>query len=275
MKFPAKKEKWGTWRFELKYRISQWQYYQIKNAITPYMKPDEFTLAQLGGAYLVRSLYYDTHNYQAYHEKIGGDFGRIKIRTRSYTDIADENTKIRVELKTKRGSAMEKFSSFVPYSSYAAFMETGHWPAYDSPVLTEFERLYYLRTLKPKLLVQYRRLGLKSRFGENLRITFDMDVRSADSSSLFPATPFFRVHDPNLIILEIKCQSEQPQWLSKLVKQYGLKIVANSKYTRGIEISRPDAVTPMWSQGFANAPARLQQPGKIGSPVGHRRQFSN
>ncbi|MDW7651816.1 MAG: VTC domain-containing protein [Bacillota bacterium] len=93
-------------------------------------------------------------------------------------------------------------------------------------------------------------MGLKSRQMEDLRITFDQDVRSSSASLLFPRQPFFRTHNKNEIILEIKCRNEQPARLTKIVRRHGLKVVANSKFTQGIEMSRPDVVTPMWSQGY-------------------------
>lgn len=249
----TKREVWSTWRFEHKYRIPALQYYQIRNAMTPHMEPDEFTVDQ--GEYLVRSLYFDTDRYQAYHEKINGDFGRIKIRVRSYAATHREDAPLRVELKTRRGAAMEKFSSFVPLSSYQAFMETGHWPEHeDSSVLTEFARLYHLRTLRPKLLIQYQREGLVSRRREDLRITFDHHVESCSATEIFPAHTYFRPHHPETVILEIKCKNDQPVWLSRLVRQHGLKLVASSKYAMGVEISRPDVVTPMWSQGYTDPP---------------------
>jgi hypothetical protein len=249
----------------------------MRNALVPYMVSDEFSTATPSGTYLVRSLYYDTYDYQAYHEKMGGDYGRIKIRIRSYSKTMADDTPIRVELKTRRGTAMEKFSSFVPASYYTAFMDTHHWPGQDSPVLTEFERLYHLRILRPKLLVEYQREGLKTRGHEDLRITFDRHVHSAASDSLFPKSCFFRPHNPAEIIMEIKCRNQQPDWLLRLIRRHGLKWVANSKYVRGIEVSRPDAVTPMWSQGYADPePFSLQQrqwPGQhlpTGNPPFHR-----
>jgi hypothetical protein len=110
----ARREVWSTWRFELKYKVPIQKYYEIRNAMVPHMEPDEFTRDK--DEYLVRSLYFDTHNYQAYHEKINGDFGRIKIRVRSYSDQKRIDAPLRVELKTRRGAAMEKFSSFCPLS---------------------------------------------------------------------------------------------------------------------------------------------------------------
>jgi hypothetical protein len=250
----------SNWRFELKYRLSPQQYHQVHSALVPYMEPDPYTRGAPSGLYLVRSLYYDTYDYKAYHEKMGGDYGRTKLRIRAYTNDPGENQPVRVELKTRRGSAMEKFSIFVPGADGRTFLETRHWPRHDSPVLTEFERLLHLWALRPKLLVEYQREGLQSRQREDLRITFDHHVHSTASSSLFPQHPFFRKHHPHTIILEIKCRNEQPQWLTKLIKTHRLKFVANSKYTQGIEISRPDAVTPTWSSGYVDTPVEIFRP---------------
>lgn len=255
MKILAKKPVWSNWRFELKYRISVQQYHQVRSALVPYMEPDPYTYGAPGSSYLVRSLYYDTYDYKAYHEKMGGDYGRTKLRIRTYTKAAGENQPVRVELKTRRGSAMEKFSTFVPAADCRTFLQTRHWPPHDSPVLTEFERLLHLRALRPNLLVEYQREGLQSRQREDLRITFDHHVHSAASALLYPGNPFFRQHHPHTIILEIKCRNQQPHWLTKLIKVHRLKFVANSKYTQGIEIARPDVVTPTWSSGFTDMPS--------------------
>src|SRR5690554_2933168 len=88
-------------RFELKYRISLKEYYQLKYAILPYMKQDKYTKAGKNNKYLVRSLYFDTNNFKAYREKHNGDYGRIKFRIRTYTDKPNSKTRFSVELKTR------------------------------------------------------------------------------------------------------------------------------------------------------------------------------
>jgi len=236
----------SSWRFELKYRMSPMQYHMVKSALVPYMEPDEHTRRSDSGKYLVRSLYFDTSTYQAYHEKIAGDFGRVKMRLRSYGDTA-EGAPVRVELKTRRGPVMEKHRCFVTASDCARFLEDWHWPAPDDPVLVEFERMLHLGARRPKVLVEYKREGLEARSRGDLRITFDHDVQSASASRMFPEHPFFRDHHRHQVIMEVKFRIPPPAWLTALVKQYGLKFVANSKYARAIEVSQPDVVAPAWS----------------------------
>lgn len=236
-------------RFESKYRISSHQYYQIKSALVPYMQLDKFTNATPRNKYRVRSLYFDTLDYQAYFEKISGDCDRVKFRIRTYAETLEDNPTIRVELKVRKGILMEKYSYFVTTPQYQEFMNEWHWPVENSPVLGEFERSLQLKHLRPKILVEYLREGYRSRSRENVRITFDHQVRSAFSTSLFPEKVFFRSHHPHVIVLEIKQYEKQPGWLRNIIQQHSLKTVANSKYAQGIEVARPDLVTPSWSIG--------------------------
>ncbi len=234
-------------RLESKYRITRLQYYKIKNALVPYMQIDEFTNAVPSKKYLVRSLYFDTHDYQAYYEKVSGNCDRVKFRIRTYVDSMEGNPTIRVELKVRKGVLMEKYGYFVPVSDYCEFMKRWHWPLENNPVLDEFERNLHLKNLRPKILVEYFREGFQPRDKRNLRITFDHQVHSACSTTLFPEDIFFRPHHPQMIVLEIKHHDKHPDWLKAIIKQYSLKIVANSKYSQGIEVARPDLVTPAWS----------------------------
>ena len=273
MAFSIKKAPQSSWRFELKYRLTYQQYYRVRSALAPYMEPDDYSR---GDPYLVRSLYFDTFNYQAYHEKIQGDFGRIKIRLRTYDSSPAKKPPVRVELKTRRGEAMEKFNTFVTTGECLEFLDTWHWPiSQGDPVLLEFERLVHLRHLRPKILVQYRREGLQCRGRENLRVTFDHNVQSAGAASLFPAEEvFFRSQTPGTVIFEIKCRIEKPLWLTNIIKKHSLKYVANSKYTQGIEIARADVISPGWNPGYRDpsvpAPRHIREGYKRKLPFGNR-----
>jgi SPX domain protein involved in polyphosphate accumulation len=236
-------------RFESKYKISRYQYYQVKNALTSFMRLDPFSNIAPKNKYLVRSLYFDTADYQAYYEKINGDCNRVKFRVRVYSETSENASPIRIELKVRRGVMMEKYSCFVNVSQYQDFVNNRHWPSKTNPVLDEFERNLHLKCLRPKVLVEYLREGFQTRNRENIRITFDHKVRSAFSKSLFPDKAFFRSHHPHVIILEIKHYKKQPVWLRNIVQQHGLKMVANSKYAQGIEFACPELVTPSWSNG--------------------------
>lgn len=230
-------------RYESKYKLDYRSYQQIKNAIRPYMEEDIYTkIANHEQGYLVKSLYFDSFDYQAYREKDQGDYGRVKLRIRSYTDQADPNSNLSVEFKTKFGNVMKKFATFVSLEEYETFITSLHWPQIRNSVMEDFERLTLLQGMRPKTIVRYRREGFKSRDGDALRITLDHRVESAAADFLFQEDVFFKEHAYGTVVLEIKADMEKPKWLSRLVRDHELKAVSNSKYGQSIEISRPDTM---------------------------------
>lgn len=237
----------SNWRFEYKYRLPVQQYLQVKNCIKPYMEIDEYTDRAPDRRYLVRSVYYDSIFLNAFEEKIDGNSDRIKFRIRTYAEKMEEGQVLRAEMKVRKGAITEKYGAFISGAEYLAFMQEKHWPDERDQVLEEFERYVHLKTLSPVLLTEYRREGFRSRSREEIRITFDHHVRSAHSDSLFPVTPLFHEHHNGLIVLEIKCIKQQPDWLRRLVQQNGLRIMANSKYVQGMMAAYPAMVTPSWS----------------------------
>jgi len=245
--FPLIQENGENWRFEYKYRLTYQQYLCVRSAILPFMKKDRYTLAGIGCRYPVRSLYFDTDDLNNYEEKVNGDCDRVKLRIRSYSLTPPEGLNLRVELKARKGMAMEKHSTWIGHQDYIEFMTSGHWKSQPDEVLQEFERYVHLKSQNPKIIVEYFREGYLSRGREPLRITFDHKVKSAHADSLFPKQSFFREHYPTYIILEIKCDRRQPLWLRELVQDQALCIVANSKYSQGIEIALPEVVRSTWS----------------------------
>jgi len=224
-------------RCEHKYQIDSPKLYQVRNQILACrMELDNYSR---NGPYYVRSLYFDSDDYHSLYENLGGCWGRIKLRIRSYCE--EPSDRISVELKTKRGNHSIKYSTFISYSCYETFIKTRHFPKNNNPVLIEFERLVHLRNFQPKVLIEYNREGLRSQSGSNLRITFDTNIRSAPASELFPKRQTFRTHYTKGAILEIKCMGRQPRWLSQCVQQHGLKWIANSKYVQSISL-RPDVL---------------------------------
>ena len=56
----------------------------IRRALKPYIRLDNFAAKTSSGEYTVRSIYFDTRNMDFYHEKIEGLRVRKKIRVRGY-----------------------------------------------------------------------------------------------------------------------------------------------------------------------------------------------
>lgn len=233
----------GIARVERKYLLSLDQYYRLRNRIVPFAERDYYSRAA-GGSYIVRSIYYDTRDYRAWYEKEDGDFGRIKLRIRAYTDRRERCETVSVEIKTRRGSAMVKYATRIDVGEYREFVKTGSWPSIRDKTLNEFERLRRVRQLVPVCLVQYRREGFAARDGSQVRLTIDHDVESTRASRLFPESLILNPHRPKRLIFEVKTRAGEPEWLRAVIREHTLKMTANSKYWQGIEIIRPNMVTP-------------------------------
>ncbi len=230
-------------RFERKYLLTLEEYHRVRNAVMPFTRRDRYTEAA-GGSYLVRSIYYDTRDYRAWYEKEDGDFGRIKLRIRAYTEHPETCDTVSVELKTKHGNSMVKYSTHVGLDEYREFERTGRWPNHDNEIVCEFERLLRVRSLVPVCLVQYRREGFTGRDRRGVRVTMDHNVTSTRAATLFPTRPILRPHRPKRSIFEVKTREGEPRWLQEIIKRQMLKMTSNSKYWQGIEIVRPNMVTP-------------------------------
>lgn len=235
------------WRFEYKYLLTSKKVAEVRNALIPYVEHDLFTRQSPSKRYLVRSLYFDTRFLNFYQEKVDGDRDRLKFRIRSYSEELTTQTTLKAEIKVRKGMVMEKYSTFITADEYERYMRTKKWDRENDPVLIEFERYHWLKCLEPQVLIQYFREGFTTRDKREIRITFDHKVSSVARKTLFPEGAIFREHHKGGVILEIKCRKSQPHWLLDIVKDHGLKIIANSKYARGIEVSKPGVVNPSWS----------------------------
>ena len=148
-------------------------------------------------------------------------------------------------MKVRQGNAMEKHGVMVSASDYLHFMKYKHWPQNNNPILQEFERYLHLWDLKPQVLIQYFREGYEDREKDGVRVTFDQKVCGVHSDTLFPnRNIFFRNFQQHVVILEIKCRHKQPFWVRDLIHTYGLKWVANSKFTQAIQSARKDLYHP-------------------------------
>jgi SPX domain protein involved in polyphosphate accumulation len=224
----------STERFEYKYPLSSPVYRRLTAALRPYARHDEYSRRNADHRYYVRSLYFDTSDYRAYAEKVTGESNRIKLRIRTYARKAVEAEFVSVELKTREGALVRKFSTHVSLDEYLHFEEHRSWTRSD-PVLIEFERLVRLGDLRPVLLVDYWREAFVARDRADVRVTIDHGVVAAQSAELFPERALFRSSDPLIAVLEIKVADARPDWLEGLVRGFDLQSVPNSKYARGIE----------------------------------------
>lgn len=218
----------GSFRHELKYRISEADYIAIRSRAVHIMKRD----AHVGesGRYLIRSVYFDNYNDKALREKIDGVQKREKFRIRWYND---DLSFIKLEKKFKYNNLCKKDSAQLSEEEFRALLSGDRsWMINRSEsCIRELYCKMDLQQLKPRVLVSYIREPYVFKVG-NVRLTFDSQVRS----SLFGSNFIENMHDIRVtepsdgIILELKYDEFLPDIIACLVQSESLRLQAFSKY---------------------------------------------
>lgn len=213
-------------RSEIKFRLSEHQAYLLKREIGLHLKRDPH--AELKSGYLVTSLYFDSPNLQAYHDKMEGESIRIKYRLRTY-DHCSKSWKL--EFKHKKYGRVFKQTEALAESDVQLIM-SGQSPLGRGPLMEEFLRRRHLFQLKPLVGIEYWRDAFVSRVEDDLRLTFDSQLQFfIPDRGLYPINS--EIHP--IIIFESKFNHQPPAWLSSVTRSLHLKVEPYSKYVEAVK----------------------------------------
>lgn len=227
-------------RYELKYIIPEWQTDLVRRAIEPFCILDPNSARNADRQYAIQSLYLDTPNRDLYRVSREKRARRWKARIRTY-DGAD---KVFFEIKLKDHDMVKKPRARIPVGEWVERLRGSLHP--DASVA---ERLFRERVerydLVPTLMVRYQREAWLSTVDSYARVTFDRCVvcqpwdrwsLDADPQGWVSLdSPRSMCGVPDGVVLELKCLSAVPRWLSSIPQQVGLPKTRYSKYCKGVE----------------------------------------
>ena len=230
-------------RYEYKYFVPNSKLDLLRSLIKPFTVLDKFAASRPEQEYTVRSIYFDTPDFECYHTKIDGQKHRNKVRLRGYNKEKSSNT-VFLEIKRKYEAPILKNRAPMRYA-YAKSLFNGINPELfikNSPKFEEarqnasrFMYNIHARKMKPVVCVIYERepyLTAQEDPDNNLRITFDKNLRG---------TPYPTVDDlyreerartaiQGIFILEVKFNKFYPVWMKPIVAMLGLVKESASKY---------------------------------------------
>ncbi|MBR2788006.1 MAG: polyphosphate polymerase domain-containing protein [Erysipelotrichaceae bacterium] len=197
-------------RFEKKYLLNASQYMEVMRKIEPYVKPDKFFAADIS------SIYYDTDKYELIRRSIEKPEYKEKLRIRSYKDC-DETDKVFVEFKKKLDGIVYKRRTKAICKE--VLEDIAHCSFKDEQVGNEIRyALSYYGKLKPKIYIGCTRTSYVARDDENLRITFDRDIRYRTKDlSLRKSRNDKSVTEDT--VMELKVKDAMPLWLTKILDE--------------------------------------------------------
>ena len=226
---------------ELKFLVPRSISGQIRDWARACLSPDPNASADLGDAYQITSLYFDTELFDVFHRQ--GSYGRSKYRIRRYgpSQLAFLERKLKTRgLVSKRRSIvkldeLERLAGGEPDRDW-----TGHW----------YHQRLLARRLRPVCEIAYRRTARVSMTGSGpIRLTMDEDIRTLPASRLvFNGVNEGGLLSENHVILELKFRLEMPALFKELVEKFALNPQPVSKYRLAVVAlglvteSRPDTL---------------------------------
>lgn len=230
-------------RIELKYFIPYEIIPSIREFIMPYMELDPYSAIMENHDYTIRSIYFDSKQFDFYYEKLDGIKIRKKLRVRTYNEV-DLNSHIFFEIKRKYENRIVKERTKVPYNLLDQICVHQKNPNFmtinENRTMERF--LYNLkqRNLRPVLLVTYEREAFLGIMNSSVRLTFDKNVRTMlfpDLNDNFEENGSQFVTN-GLCVLELKFDGFMPKWMRTLVSKFNLREQSISKYCLGIDIGQ-------------------------------------
>lgn len=237
-------------RLELKYLVDESTAARVRRDIQPFCSPDPHSAAasKLGRrGYGICSLYLDSPGLALFHAKERGDPEHMKLRIRSY---GSASTAV-VELKHRVADVIHKTRATVGPERLERVVRGGSPSRPTSRqgrhFLSRFARIVNEVGAQPTLAVRYEREAYTSVVDDYARVTFDrrIEVQRTDGWDLDATGPdwcefdhYRRAdqHDKS-VVLELKCQSFVPAWITELVRTNALRRRSFSKYAIGIYLT--------------------------------------
>lgn len=216
----------GTFRrHEVKYLLDSRGRAALERAMLGHMQADEY------GESTICSLYYDTPDSRLIRRSLEKPAYKEKLRLRSYGRVGPEDT-VFVELKKKYDDVVYKRRIAMTEREASLFL-AGRAPLPDDCQIgreIEWFRDFY-GTLGPAMYLSYDRIAYFCPEDEQLRITFDRNIRwRTDDLTLTGPPRGERLIRPDQSLLEIKTGTAMPLWLTKALTDNDIRRTSFSKY---------------------------------------------
>jgi hypothetical protein len=230
-----------TQRFEMKYLVREETAQAIRRYLSCYMTPDEFAADLPNRSYPVHSLYLDSPDLATYQAVQTGEKNRFKLRIRYYSD---NDSTVYFEIKRRTNDVISKMRAKVKREAVQSLLngqppQLRHLAKPDGKqlfALQEFCRLMHNLGAAPKSHVAYMREAWMSPGSNSLRVTFDRGVRCETEFGVNLKTALGEAVAPfeDKVVLELKFVDRLPNWVSEMVRLFGLVRGGAPKYAQGL-----------------------------------------
>ena len=131
------------------------------------------------------------------------------------------------------------------------FLESGEKPQYrdymNKQVLNELEYFMRVHDVMPKTYIAYDRLAYFEKGNDDLRISFDANIRTRRYNLALEEGDYgAEIMPENMRLMEIKTSRAMPLWLTDMLSEYNIRPVSFSKY--GTEFKNRYRIQPVQNE---------------------------
>ncbi len=219
-------------RYEHKYLLDKDKFERVIKVMDEHMVIDAHNPSYK--PYTIANIYFDTPDDYLIRTSLSKPEYKEKLRLRSY-GVPNKNSKVFLEIKKKYKGIVNKRRTSLTLSEAYDFVDTGKAPelkAYmNKQVLSELEYFLKIYDLSPKLYLAYDRIAYFEKDNSDLRISFDMNIRSRRYDLALEHGDYGKKLLPDgVYLMEIKTSLAKPLWLTRVLSELDIKRVTFSKY---------------------------------------------
>lgn len=234
-------------RYEDKYRLDINTFNKVLKVMDAHMDIDPY--CKNHSFYTISNIYYDTHDDYLIRTSLSKPVYKEKLRLRSY-GVPQAGEQVYIEIKKKVNGLVNKRRTALCLEEAYAFLESGAAPGYrdymNRQVLNELEYFMQVHKIMPKVYIAYDRLAYFEKGNDDLRISFDMNIRTRRYDLALEAGDYGAALIPeNVWLMEIKTSRAMPIWLTDMLSGYDIRPVSFSKY--GMEFKTRGRIQPVQS----------------------------
>ena len=231
-------------RYEMKYIVPAGDVEGIRRAIEPFCALDPHSKKLPSHQYVIHSLYLDSPDLYCYRLSRAKPAHRWKARVRQYGEGATVSPMVFLEVKNKDHDMVKKARARIPAEGWRERI-LGEMPVDASPAEIMFRDRMLRYRLEPKVMVRYEREAWMSEVDFYARVTFDYNICAQEWSeyafagnehswlSLDSRRVLRQV--PEGVVVELKCTTAVPRWMSNLANSLAMSRTRYSKFCNGIE----------------------------------------
>lgn len=211
-------------RYEKKYLLTDYQYKELREKLAAYMEVDNY------GLHTINNIYYDTPDYKLIRESLSKPIYKEKLRLRSY-GTATLDSDVFVEIKKKFDGVVYKRRVSMELLEANKYLRKEKQANKTTQITREIDWFLKAYELSPKVFIAYDRIALFGKEDEELRITFDTNIRwREDNLDLTKGSHGSQLLKQGQVLMEIKIPQVMPLWMSHLLDDLEIRATSFSKY---------------------------------------------